>query len=111
LGAVLAHDVVRPGTRDEAREHRRDLLPVELRVVVLVEQPQPDHRRRHPGHAPDLSLSNRVEDVAHLIGRHPDQITRTTLADISRVGAVEVVGDPASDSVELDAEDDLVAVR
>jgi hypothetical protein len=27
------------------------------------------------------------------------------------MGAMEVVGDPAPDAVELDAEDDLVAVR
>ena len=111
LGAVLAHDVVGPGAGDEAREHRRDLLPVELGIVVLVEQPEPDHRRRHPGHAPDLPLGDRVEHVQHLLGRHPDRLAHTALADIARVGAVEVVGDPAPDPVELDAEDDLVAVR
>ena len=110
LGAVLAHDVVGPGPGDEAREHRRDLLPVELGVVVLVEQPQPDHRRRHPRHAADLALGDRVEHVADLLGRHPHQLARAALADIARVGAVEVVGDPAADPVELDAEDDLVAV-
>ncbi len=47
--------------------------------------------------------------MADLIRGHPDQLARTTLADVARMGAIEVVGDPASDAVELDAEDDLVA--
>ena len=45
-----------------------------------------------------------------LLGRHPDQVGPALLPDVARVGAVEVVGDPAPDAVELDAEDDLVAV-
>ena len=110
LGAVFAHDVVGPGPGDEAREHRRDLLPVELGVIVLVEQPQPDHGRSDPWHAPDLALGDRVEEVADLIGRHPDQLAHTALAHVARVRAVEVVGDPSADPVELDPEDDLVAI-
>jgi hypothetical protein len=111
LGGVLANDVVGPGPGDEAREHGCDLLPVELGVVVLVEQPQPDHRRRHPGHTPDLALGDRVENVAHLLRRHPDQLGPALLTDIARMGPVEVVGDASADPVELDTEDDLVAVR
>ena len=110
LGTILAHDVVGPGARDEAREHGRDLLPVELGVVVLVEQPQADHRRRHPRHAPDLPLGDRVEHVQHLSGRDPDQVGPALLAHVARMGAMEVVGDPAPDPVELDAKNDLVAV-
>jgi hypothetical protein len=49
--------------------------------------------------------------VTDLIRRHPHELAHTTLADVARMGAVEVVGDPAADAVELDAEDDLVAVR
>ena len=45
-----------------------------------------------------------------LLGRHPHQLARAALADIARMGAMEVVGDPPPDPVELDAEDDLVAV-
>jgi hypothetical protein len=111
LGAVLSHDVVGSGTRDKSREHRRDLLPVEFGVVVLVEQPQPDHRRRHPRHAPDLPLGDRVEHVTDLLGRHPHQVGPALLAHIAWVDAVEVVGDPPPDPVELDAEDDLVPIR
>ena len=95
LGAVLAHDVVRAGPGDEAREHRRDLLPVELGIVVLVEQPEPDHRRRHPRHAADLPLGDRVEHVQDLVGRHPHRLAGPALTDVARVGAMEVVGDPA----------------
>ena len=111
LGAILAHDVLGTGTNDEAREHRCDLLAVELGIVVLVQQPQAHHRRRHPGHAADLALGDRVEHMQDLLGRHPDQLAHTTLADIARMGAMEVVGDPAPDPVELDAKNDLVAVR
>jgi hypothetical protein len=110
LGTVLAHDVVGPGPRDEACEHRRDLLPVELGIVVLVEQPQPDHRRRHPWHAPDVALGDRVEHMQDLLGRHPDQVGPALLTDIARMSAVEVVRDPPPDPVELDAEDDLMPV-
>ena len=49
--------------------------------------------------------------MAHLLGRHPDQVGSALLADIARMGAVEVVGDASADPVELDAEDDLVAIR
>jgi hypothetical protein len=51
-----------------------------------------------------------VEHVADLIGRHPHELAGPALADVVRMGAVEVVGDPSTDAVELDAEDDLVAV-
>jgi hypothetical protein len=51
-----------------------------------------------------------VEHVADLLGRHPDQLAAAALADVARMGAMEVVGDPPPDPVELDAEDDLVAV-
>jgi len=49
--------------------------------------------------------------VADLLRRHPDQLTRTVLMDVARMGTVEMVGHPSPDPVELDAEDDLVAVR
>jgi hypothetical protein len=110
LGAVLTHDIVGPWPGDEAREYRRNLLPVELGVVVLVEQPQPDHGRRDPRHAPDLPFGDRVEHVADLFRRHTNQLARTALAAIAGVGAMEVVGDPPPDPIVLDAEDDLVAV-
>jgi hypothetical protein len=104
LRAVLTHDIVGPGAGDEAREHRRDLLPVKLGIVVLIEQPQSDHGRRHPGHAPHLPLGDRVKNVADLIGRHPHQLAVPALPDdVAGLGAVEVVGDPPSDAVELDA--------
>jgi hypothetical protein len=52
-----------------------------------------------------------VEYVQDLFGRHPHQVHSTLLADIAWVGAMEVVCNPAPDPVELDAKDDLVAVR
>jgi hypothetical protein len=51
-----------------------------------------------------------MKQMADLIRRHPDQLARAALADVARMGAMEVVGDPAPDPVELDTEDDLVAV-
>jgi hypothetical protein len=51
-----------------------------------------------------------LEHVADLVCGHPHQLAGPALTDVARVGAVEVVGDPAADPVELDAEDDLVAV-
>jgi hypothetical protein len=46
-----------------------------------------------------------------LVTKHPHQITGAALPDVARMGAVEVIGDPPADPVELDAEDDLMAVR
>jgi hypothetical protein len=49
--------------------------------------------------------------MQHLLGRHPDQLADAPLPDIAGMSAMEVVGGPAADRIELDAEDDLVAVR
>jgi hypothetical protein len=42
-----------------------------------------------------------VEDVADLIGRHSHQLTRTALAHVTRVSAMEVVPEPTADPVDL----------
>jgi hypothetical protein len=49
--------------------------------------------------------------MADLLRLDPDQVGPALLADIARVGAMEVVGHPPAEPVELDPEDDFVAVR
>ena len=55
---------------------------------------------------PRPRLDQLKRPATELLRRHPDQVARAPLADIARVRAVEVVGDPAADPVELDAEDE-----
>jgi hypothetical protein len=33
-------------------------LPVQLGIVILIEQPEPDHRRRHPGAGRELGSNS-----------------------------------------------------
>ena len=55
---------------DEAGEHRRGLLAVQLGIVVLIEHPELDDRRRHPRHAAELAGAIGAVDVQHFGGRH-----------------------------------------
>ena len=50
-------------------------------------------------------LLDRVADIHH-ISRAPAQVSPTTLGHVTRMAALEVVGDPPADPVELDAADD-----
>ena len=49
------HGLFRRGLGDEAREHRRGLLPVEFGVVVLVQEEQTHHGGRDMRQPPDLA--------------------------------------------------------
>ena len=56
---------------DEQRVHRRHLLPVELGIVVLVEQEQLHDPGGEARDAAQLAGIDRVHDVQHLGRRHP----------------------------------------
>jgi hypothetical protein len=114
IGLGLAHHrLFRRGLGDEAREHRRGLLPVELGVVVLVEQEQPHHRRRDMRQPPDLAGVDRPVDVQHVLGRHAHRLRdhRALIGAVAGMAAAEVVGHAPADRVELDPAADAVAVR
>jgi hypothetical protein len=98
---------------DEAREHRRRLLPVELGVVVLVEQEEPHRRRGDVRQPPELAGVDRPVDVQHVLGRHPHRLRdhRPLIGAVAGVPPAEVVGDAAADRVELDPAADGIAVR
>ena len=104
--------LVRRRRRDEERVHRRDLLPVELGVVVLVEQEQLHDAGREARHAAQLPGVDRIDDV-HDLGRRDahDLAGNAGIGDVARMPAQEVVGDPPADRVELDALADDVAAR
>ena len=96
--------LLRRGLGDEAREHCRRLLPIELGVVVLVEQEEPDHARCHVRQAADLACVHGAVDVQHLRSRHAHRLgdRNTPIGAVARMRAAEVVGDPTADRVELD---------
>jgi hypothetical protein len=106
------HGLFGRGLGDEAREHRRGLLPVELGVVVLVEQEQPHHGRRDMRQSPDLARIDRPVDVQHVGRRHAHRLRdhRSLVGAVTRMPAAEVVGHPPPDPVELDPAADAVAV-
>ena len=60
--------------RDEQRVHRGDLLPVELRVVILVEQEELHDAGGEARHAAQLPGVDRVDDVHDLEGRHANDL-------------------------------------
>ena len=99
------------GLGDEAREHRRGLLPVELGVVVLVEQEQPHHCGRDMRQPPDLAGVDGSIDVQHLACGHPHRLGdhRAAVGAVAGMPAAEVVGEPTADRVELDAAADAAA--
>ena len=68
--------------------HRRDLLPVELGVIVLIEQEELYDAGREARHATQLSGIDRVDDMDDLEGRDADN-----LPGKARVG--HVAGVPA----------------
>ena len=71
------------GVRDEERVHGRDLLPVELGIVVLVEQEQPHDAGREAGDSAQLAGIDGVDDVHDLRGRDTYDV-----ANKARVGHV-----------------------
>jgi hypothetical protein len=90
--------------RDEQRVHGRELLPVELGVVVLVQQKQLDDaggEARHPAQLPGI---DRIDDV-HDLGRRDthDLARKPRIGHVARVSAQEVVGHAAPDCIGLDA--------
>ena len=93
--------------------HRRDLLPVELGVVVLVEQEQLHDAGREARDAAQLTGIDRIDDVHDLGGRDAHDLAgKPGIGHVARVPAQEVVGDAPADRVELDAlPDDVAAGR
>ena len=96
--------------RDEERVHRRDLLPVELGIVVLVEQEQlhdAGGKARYPAQLPGI---DRIDDVHDLGSRDAhDVASKTGVGHVARVPAQEVIGDAPPDRIELDPLPDDVA--
>ena len=96
--------------RDEERVHRRDLLPVELGVVVLVEQEQLHDAGREARDPAQLAGIDRIDDVHDLGGRDPHDLAgKPGIGHVARVPAQEVVGDAPPDRIELDPLPDDVA--
>ena len=90
--------------------HRRHLLPVELGIVVLVEEEQLDDRRREPRDAAQLPGIDRIDDVDDLGRRNAHRLAdEARIGDVARMAAEEVIGDAPADAVELDALADDVA--
>ena len=108
-GRILVEDIA-TGLRDEAGEECRDPLPLQLGVIVIVEDLHPDQGRHHDRHTPDLPAALRPEDVDHLLGRHADVLARVGSEALVLAGMLpqEVIGNPSSDGVELDPASDLV---
>ena len=103
--------VLRRGRGDEHRIHRRDLLPVELGIVILIEQEQLHDGGRQFRDAAQLTALHRVDHMDHLGGRHPRDLAREArLGAVARVAAQEVIGDAPPDPVELDALTDRIAI-
>ena len=95
---------------DEERVHRRDLLPVELGVVVLIEQEQLHDAGREARNAAQLTGIDRIDDVHDLEGRDADDLAgKARIGHVARVPAQEVVGDAPADRIELDPLPDHVA--
>ena len=104
----ILHIATNPG----AREHRRGLLPVKLRIIILIEQKQPHHRRGHMRQAPDLARIDGAVDVQNVPGEDPDSIRHRDplVGAVARVTAAEVIRHPPPDPVELDPAADAIAV-
>ena len=58
------------GPAHEADEHRRDLLAIQLGIVVLIERRASPARRREAGYASELPSVHRINDVQYGLGRH-----------------------------------------
>ncbi len=92
--------------------HRRDLLPVELRVVILIEQEELHDAGREARDAAQLPGIDRIDDVHDLECRDAyDLAGKPWIGHVARVPAQEVVGDTPTDRIELDALPDHVAAR
>ena len=90
--------------------HRRDLLPVELGVVVLIEQEQLHDAGCEAGNAAQLAGIDRVDDMHDLEGRDADDFAgKTRVGHVAGVPAQEVVGDAPADRIELDPLPDHIA--
>ncbi len=98
--------------RNEQRVHRRDLLPVELGVVILVEQEELHDAGGEARDAAQLPGIDRVDDVHDLGGRHADDLAgKSGVGHVARMPAQEMVGDAPPDRVELDPLPDDIAAR
>ena len=92
--------------------HRRDLLPVELGVVVLIEQEELHDAGREARNAAQLPGIDRIDDVHDLEGRDANDLAgKPWVRHVARVPAQEMVGDTPADRVELDALPDDIAAR
>ena len=90
--------------------HRRDLLPVELGIVVLVEQEELHDAGGEAGDATQLSGIDRIDDVHDLGGRHAHDVAgKAGVGHVAGMPAQEVVGDAPPDRIELDPLPDYVA--
>ena len=98
--------------RDEQRVHRRDLLPVEFGVVILIEQEELHDAGREARNAAQLPGVDRIDDVHDLERRDANDLAgKPGIGDVARVPAQEVIGDAPADRIELDALPDHVAAR
>jgi hypothetical protein len=74
--------------RNEERVHGRDLLPVELGIVVLVKEEQFDDSGGEARDATKLTGIDRVDDVHDLGRRHPHDLAgKARIGEVTRMPA------------------------
>ena len=96
-------------TRDESREHGRRLFTNQLCVVVLIELIELDQGPRQPGLAANLSRSQGAKQMDDLLSWDRHQIVAIDRqARVTRMLAVQVVGNPTPKGIKLDAATDRV---
>ena len=90
--------------------HCRDLLPIELGIVVLVEQEQLHDTGREARYSAQLPCIDRIDDVYDLGCWDPDDFaSKAGVGHVARVPPQEVVGRAAPDRIEFDPLPDRVA--
>src|SRR5262245_18228332 len=92
--------------------HCSDLLAVELRIVILIEQEELHDACGETRQATQLARIDRINDVHDLERRDADDLAcETGVREIARVPPQEMIRDAPADRIELDSLPDDVAVR
>ena len=90
--------------------HCRDLLPVELGVVVLIEQEQLHDAGGEARDATQLAGIDRIDDVHDLGRRDPNDLARKPrIGHVAWMPTQEVIGHTSPDRIEFDPLPDYVA--